>query len=172
MPLQAKHGSAVSAETGRHWLHAIGWDWKRAKLIAKDDDPRRIDRLAWMRLHHATLQAHAVMVLADALAIHLLPKIGAAWRLQGTQEESLTPGKNEKHSLPGALHLATEKRMYGLGLRKNNGLFRELLPLLGHTSPAQQSTRLYGVVDNAVFIKRKPSNSGSPVTHALRYAGS
>ena len=37
--LQAKHGIAVSAETVRRWLHEIGWVWKRAKLVAKDNDP-------------------------------------------------------------------------------------------------------------------------------------
>jgi hypothetical protein len=90
MTLQTKHGIAVSAETVRRWLHEIGWGWKRAQLIAKDDDPHRTDRLALIRLHHETLQAHEVMVFADALDIHLLPKIGAAWRLQGPQEEIMT----------------------------------------------------------------------------------
>ena len=47
--LQAKHGIEVSAETVRRWLHEIGWVWKRAKLVAKDDDPQRIERLARIR---------------------------------------------------------------------------------------------------------------------------
>ena len=42
--LQAKHGIEVSAETVRRWLHERGWVWKRAKLVAKDDDPQRIER--------------------------------------------------------------------------------------------------------------------------------
>src|SRR6266700_1615364 len=82
--LQAKHGIAVSAETVRRWLHEIGWVWKRAKLVAKDDDPHRIERLARIRFHVETLQAHEVMVFADELDIHLLPKVGAAWMPQGT----------------------------------------------------------------------------------------
>ena len=98
MTLQAQYGIAVSAETVRRWLHEIGWVWKRAQLAAKDDDPQRVERLAWIRWHTEQLQAHAVMVCADALAIHLLPKVGAAWMLQGTQDESMTPGPNEKHS--------------------------------------------------------------------------
>ena len=155
MTLQAKHGIAVSAETVRRWLHEIGWVWKRAKLIAKDDDPHRIDRLAWIRLHHETLQAHEVMVFADELDIHLLPKIGAAWMLQGTQDEIMTPGKNEKHSLAGALHLATGQVLYCLGPRKNNGLFRALLTLLDHTYPVHQITRIYVVVDNYCIHKAK-----------------
>src|SRR5499427_4583905 len=124
--LQAKHGMEVSAETVRGWLHELGWVWKRAKLVAKDDDPHRIERLARIRFHHDTLQAHEVMVFADELDIHLLPKVGAAWMLRGTQEESITPGTNEKHPLAGALHLATGRMFYCLGPRKNNGLLRDL----------------------------------------------
>ena len=86
--LKAKHSIEVSAETVRRWLHEMGWVWKRAKLVAKDDDPHRMERLAWIRFHHETLHAHEVMVCADELAIHLLPKVGAAWMLQGTQRRS------------------------------------------------------------------------------------
>jgi hypothetical protein len=57
-----------------------------------------------------------MMVFADELDIHLLPKVGAAWMPQGTQAEVMTPGKNEKHSLAGALHLATGKLLYSLGI--------------------------------------------------------
>ena len=39
LTLQRKRGRIVSAETMRRWLHEIGWVWKRAKLVAKDDDP-------------------------------------------------------------------------------------------------------------------------------------
>jgi transposase len=153
--LQAKHGIEVSAETVRRWLHEIGWVWKRAKLVAQDDDPHRIERLARLRFHHDHLHAHEMMVFADELAMHLLPKVGAAWMPQGTQAESMTPGKNEKHYLAGALHLATGKVLYGLGPRKTNGLFRELLTLLDTTYPAQQMTRIYVVADNDCIHKAK-----------------
>jgi hypothetical protein len=74
------------------------------------------------------------MVFAEALDIHLLLKVGAAWMPQGTQEEIMTPGTNEKHSLAGALHLAPGILLSRLGPRKNNGRFRALLPCwLPHT---------------------------------------
>jgi transposase len=151
--LQAKHGIEVSAETVRRWLHEIGWVWKRAKLVAKDDDPHRLDRLARIRFHHENLQAHEMMVFADERDMHLLPKVGAAWMPQGTQGEVMTPGKNEKHSLAGALHLATGKLSHCLGPRKNNGLFRDLLTLLDRTYPAPRTTRIYVVVDNYCIQK-------------------
>jgi hypothetical protein len=107
----------------RRWLHEIGWVWKRAKLVAKDDDPRRIERLARIRFCYERLQAHEVMVFADELDIHLLPKVGAAWMPQSTQAKIMTPGTNEKHYLAGALHLATGMMLYCLITRKNNSLF-------------------------------------------------
>ena len=139
----------------RRWLHEMGWVWKRAKLVAKDDDPHRIERLARIRFQSENLQAHELMVFADELDIHLLPKVGAAWMPQGTQAEVMTPGKNEKHYLAGALHLATGKLLYCLGPRKNNGLFRDLLTLLDTTYPAPGVTRIYVVADNYCIHKAK-----------------
>jgi transposase len=153
--LRTKHGIAVSADTVRRWLHELGWVWKRAKLVAKDDAPHRIERLARIRFHHENLQAHEVMVFADERDIHLLPKVGAAWMLQGAQAEIMTPGTNEKHSLAGALHLATGKVLHCLGPRKHNGLFRDLLTLLDPTYPAPGVTRIYVVVDNYRIHKAK-----------------
>jgi hypothetical protein len=104
--------SREATACGRRRLKRLHWVWKRAKLVAKDDDPQRIERLARIRFHHEHLQAHEVMVFADALDIHLMPKVSAAWMPQGTQAEIMTPGKNEKHYLAGALQLATGKMLY------------------------------------------------------------
>jgi len=131
-----------------------------AKLVAKDDDPHRIDRLARIRFHHKSLQTHEIMVCADALDIHLLPNVGAAWVPQGTQTEVMTPGKNEKHYLAGALHLATGTLVYCLGPRKNTGLFRDLLTLLDATYPARQITRISVIVDNYCIHKAKAVELG------------
>ena len=79
LTLEAKRGIAVSAETMRRWLHEIGWVWKRAKLVAKDDDPQRVIRLARIRWVFEQLKPSEAMVFADELDIHLLPKVGCAW---------------------------------------------------------------------------------------------
>lgn len=82
-------------------------------------------------------------------------KVGAAWMPQGTQEEIMTPGTNEKHSRAGALYLATDKVLYCLGPRKNNGLFRNLLTLLDTVYPAPGMTHISVVVDNYCRHKAK-----------------
>lgn len=147
LTLQAKRGITVSAETMRRWLRELGWVWKRAKLVAKDDDPHRVARLARIRVRCEQLKFCEAMVFADALDIHLLPKVGCAWRPKGTQLEVMTPGQHQKHSLAGALDLATGTRVHCLGARQTNALFRELLGLLEASSPAAPYTQLYVVVD-------------------------
>ena len=153
--LKRKHGMEVSTWTVRRWLHEMGWVWKRAKLVAKDNDPQRVERLARIRWHAEPLQAHEVMVFADELDIHLLPKVGAAWMPKGSQEEVMTPGKKAKHYLAGALNLATGKILHCLGPRKNNALFRDLLTLLDSTYPERWVRRIYVVVDNYRIHKAK-----------------
>jgi transposase len=49
LTLRAKRGISVSAETRRRWVPEVGWVWKRAKVVAKADEPRRVDRLARLR---------------------------------------------------------------------------------------------------------------------------
>jgi len=74
--LQVRRGITVSAETMRHWLHELGWEWKRAKVVAKDDDPERVTKLARIRLAVEQLRAGAALFFADELDINLLPKVG------------------------------------------------------------------------------------------------
>ena len=154
-PLKTKHGWEVSAWTVRRWLHDMGWVWKRAKRVAQDHDPQRVERLARIRWHTEQWQADEVLVCADERAIHRLPKVGAAWMPKGSQEEVMTPGQNENHSRAGALQLATGQILHGLGPRKNPALLRDLLTLLDRTYPARWGKRIDVGVDNYRMHKAK-----------------
>jgi putative transposase len=153
--LQAKRGIRVSAETMRRWLHELDWVWKRAKLVAKDDDPQRVDRLARIRFVYEQLRWWEAMVFADELDMHLLPKVGYAWMPKGRQLAVMTPGTNEKHYLAGALDLATGTVHHCLGPRKTNELFRALLQTLDAAYSATPYRRIYVVVDNYKIHKAK-----------------
>jgi putative transposase len=148
LTLQAKRGLTISAETMRRWLHEVGWVWKRAKLVAKDDDPQRVTRLAHIRYVFEQLKCCEAIVFADELDIHLLPKVGYAWMPQGTQLEVMTPGQNQKHYLAGALDLSSGTLHHCLGPRKTHVLFCDLLRVLDDRYSAERYTRLYVVVDN------------------------
>jgi hypothetical protein len=155
LTLQTQHGVVVSAETVRRWLHDPGWVWKRAKLIAKDNNPCRAERLARIRWAWEHLQAWEALVFADELDIHLLPKVGAMWMPKGTQVTVMTPGQNAKHYLAGALDVTTGTLWHCLVTRKTNVLFRDLLDVLAQRYPTPQYRCIYVVVDNCNVHKAK-----------------
>jgi transposase len=168
LTLQRKRRIAISAETMRRWLHEIDWVWKRAKLVAKDDDPQRVHRLARIRWVFEQLKRGEARVFADELASHLLPKVGCAWMPQGTQLEVMTPGQNEQYSLAGALDLTTGTLLHCLGPRNTNALFRDLLGTLEASYPPDRCTRLYVVVDNDKIHQAKAVEQWL-ATHGSRY---
>jgi putative transposase len=145
---------SVSRETIRRQLKVAGYEWKRAKLSARDDDPERIRRLARIRQIIEQLRPGELILFADELDIELLPKVGYQWMLKGTQLEIPTPGKNQKHYLAGALDPWTGQLYYVLGPRKNNVLFRQLLNLL-ESQMGKRYTKVYIVVDNYSIHKAK-----------------
>jgi transposase len=153
--LQVRRGIAVSGEPMRHWLHELGWEWKRAKVTAKDDDPDRVTKLARIRLAVEQLRAGAALFFADELDINLLPKVGYQWMPKGEQVEVRTPGTNEKRYLAGALDLTTGTIPHCVWYRKQTGLFLELRDTLDRTHPAPLFTHLTVVVDNAQLHKAK-----------------
>ena len=153
LSLKARRGIQISAETMRRWLHALGWRWKRTKLVAPDNDPERAPKLARIRLVWETLRLREALLFADELDVPLLPKSGYQWMPQGTQVEVLTPGKNQKHYLAGAWDSQTGVVHHRCGPRKTNQLFRDLLELLTHRYSARSYDRVYVVVDNYTIHK-------------------
>jgi transposase len=145
----------VSGETLRRGLQELGWEWKRAKVAAKDDDPQRVEKLARIRVAFEQLRAGVALFFADELDINLLPKVGYQWMPKGEQVEVLTPGTNEKRYLAGALDITTGTITQGVWYRKQTGLFLELLDTLDRTHPAPLFTQLTVVADNAKLHKAK-----------------
>lgn len=149
LEVRARRGVAVSAETVRRWLHALGWEWKRAKLVAKDDDPQRVEKLARIRYAFEQLRAGMALFFADELDIALLPKVGYQWMPKGEQVEVPTPGTNEKRYLAGALDIATGTTPHCVWYRKTTGLFLDRLATLDRAYPAPAFSCLSVVVDNS-----------------------
>ncbi len=146
--LTLQRGIVVSASTMRRWVHALGWVWKRAQLVARDDDPQRVAKLARIRHTLETLGKRAVVLFADELDIHLLPKVGYQWMPKGATVQLVTPGQNQKHYLAGALEPRTGRLLHCTSPRKTNALFRALLDRLDGLYPQARFTKVYVVVDN------------------------
>jgi DDE superfamily endonuclease/Winged helix-turn helix len=155
LTLQTTRGITVSAETVCRWLHESGWGWKRAKLVANDDAPQRVDRLAYIRSTFEQLKLDEAMVFADELAIHSWPTVGCAWMPHGTQVTVMTPGQNQQHDLAGGLDLSTGTLHHGLGAHKTKALFRDRLSVLEERYPPEPYTRLSVVVDHDKIHRAK-----------------
>jgi transposase len=92
----------------------VGCPWKKA---------RRKRRLRALRRLEEDLPKGDVLVYVDEVDIHLNPKIGRDYMLRGTQKSVLTPGKNEKRYLAGALNVKTGKLTWVEWDRKTSDLF-------------------------------------------------
>ena len=148
LELHARRGVRVSGETIRRWLLEVGYVWKRARHVARDDDPERIAKLARLRAIIEGLLPTEVLFFGDELDIHLLAKIGYEWMAKGTQTQVMTPGTNRKHYLAGALNFVTGKMLFVTAERKDRWLFIDLLKLIDKRCPAGKFTRIYVVCDN------------------------
>ncbi|MDQ3754359.1 MAG: IS630 family transposase [Acidobacteriota bacterium] len=148
LELRARRGVSVAPDTIRHWLHQLGYVWKRARHVAKDDDPERVAKLARIRSLIEGGMPSEALFFADELDIHLLPKIGYEWMLRGTQTEVMTPGTNQKNYLAGALNYLTGRMVHVVGERKNRFLFIDLLKMIDQKYPAAKFTTVYVVCDN------------------------
>jgi transposase len=115
----------------------VGCPWKKA---------RRMRRLREIRRMIDTLQAGDVAVYLDEVDIHLNPKIGPDWMLQGIQKTVLTPGKNEKIYLAGALNAKTGRLTWVEAERKNTDLFIAMLWQLLNDYPDAKC--IHVVLDN------------------------
>lgn len=88
---------------------------------------RRLNKIAQLI---ASLPRKEVAVYEDEVDIHLNPKIGLDWMGLGQQKEAVTPGKNEKRYLAGALDVRTGEVHWVEAEKKDSWLFLVLLKKL------------------------------------------
>lgn len=123
----------------------VACPWKKARKTRRLNEIRRLIE---------NLPAGHVVVYADEVDIHLNPKIGADWMLQGMQKRVLTPGRNEKRYLAGALNAQSGRLTYVEGERKNSDLFiRQLWSLVRDDYP--DAVCIHVILDNYRIHKSK-----------------
>lgn len=139
---------AVAVCTMGRALAAIGARVGTPKPVVLCPWPRdtRLRRLAEIRALEARASAAEPVLYQDEVDIHLNPKIGRDWMLSGQQRRVVTPGKNEKFYLAGALDVRTGALHTTGAARKDAALFCELLRLLVKTY--SRARRIHLVLDN------------------------
>ena len=106
-------------------------------------------RVAMIHALIDTLPANHAAVWEDEADLDLNPKIGFDWMLPGTQRRVVTPGKNLKRYLAGALDARTDRLVWVKGQRKNSRLFLELLKKLLATYAGKEVIHL--ILDNYII---------------------
>jgi transposase len=110
-------------------------------------------RLGALRRLAAHPPPGAVVLFADEVDIHLNPKLGYDWMLPGRQKRVVTPGKNAKRYVAGALNAETGRLLWVSGERKTSALFLDLLAHLLDAYPAAATIQL--ILDNYGIHTRK-----------------
>jgi transposase len=163
----------VSVTTVARALDRIGARWKTAKpVVACPWSARRRNR----RLREVAdllkrRRGNDVVVYADEVDIHLNPKIGRDWGLRGQQPLVMTPGKNAKRYVAGAMDARTRKLVWVDADRKNSELFIALMQRLEAAYP--KAKKIHVVLDNFIIHSSKKTQaalaklSGRIVLHFL-----
>jgi transposase len=94
----------------------------------------------------AKLPRREAAVYEDEVDIHLNPKIGLDWMGLAQQKEALTPGKNEKRYLAGAMDVRTGEIHWVEAERKDSWLFLAMLKKL--TDVYAEARVIHVILDN------------------------
>jgi transposase len=97
-------------------------------------------------------QEEEVLYLDEA-DIDLNPRIGLTYIKRGQQPLILTPGKNVKYYIAGALNARTGRVLYSHGPRKNSELFVHALDILRHAY--RRARTIHVVLDNYIIHKSR-----------------
>ena len=107
--------------------------WRRPKLTARGD-PDHDHVVAGIVARLLELPRLAVVLAEDETHLNLLPHVRASWTLRGMRPQVLTPGKNRKVTVLGAIEVSTGAWVYRLG-RRCAADFIALLGMLDQAFP-------------------------------------
>jgi transposase len=116
----------------------VGCPWKKQRRTRRLNEIRRLIQ---------RLPANEVIVYVDEVDIHLNPKIGPDYMPRGTQKWVLTPGKNRKRYLAGALNARTGRLTWVEDDAKASDLFiKQLWQLAKRDYP--RAKKIHLILDN------------------------
>ena len=147
--VKRKTGIKISTTTMSRTLKRLRIRLGRPKPTVRCpwDKRRKNRRLNAIRRLIQNLPEDEVALYVDEVDIHLNPKIGPDWMLEGRQKTVLTPGKNQKRYLAGALNARTGRLTWVEGERKTSDLFiLQLWTLIGRDYP--EAKKIHLILDN------------------------
>jgi len=146
---------AVSSETIRTHLHALGYRVRRPVLSIASPDPeykqkaKKLDKYQKQAKHGEIL-----LYYQDEIDLNLLPGIMRCWTLEGVQRKVPTPGQNQKQYGFGAVNYVSGQMVHRIEERKNSVgfcAFIEQFMQIVTQAPDYHGQKIILVVDNFII---------------------
>lgn len=153
--LRERTGTQVSVTTVSRMLKQLGARLGSARptVICPWPEPRKLRQVVKLRRLIRHLPRDEVVFYEDEIDIHLNPRIGRDWTLPGQQRVVVTPGRNEKRYVAGALAADGRELVFVASDRKNSNLFLALLQKLRQVH--RKARRIHLILDNYVIHSSK-----------------
>jgi transposase len=126
--------------------------WRRPRLVAKGD-PDREQVLTALHQAISDLLTGAVVLAEDETHVNLLPWVRATWIPHGQRQEVMTPGKNRRRTIFGAVDLHTGRWFYQVARKAVSVTFTAFCEQLLAAYPA--APLVVVVCDNVIIHHSK-----------------
>lgn len=153
--MKRRSGARLHHATIHRYLHGMGATFKRARPTLICPDPDREEKLAHIEQLKVSLPLDEMLFHEDEVDIHLHlnPRIGPAWMHRGEQFRIVTPGKNRKMYIAGALDHRSGELVWVSARKKRSELFLLLCKALVERFP--HAKRIHIVLDNYIIHRSK-----------------
>jgi transposase len=149
--LHRQFSFVVHPSTLRRLLPKCAFVWRRPRPFLNRRDPGKNAKLRAIRQALKRRSAQSEVFYVDEADVDFNPRLGPMWMRRGQQAGVLTPGKNQKHYLAGALNAHTGRVVWCEHPTKNAALFLSLLDVLKRTYRAAKELVL--ILDNYIIHK-------------------
>ena len=122
--------------------------WRRPRLVARGD-PDRQQVLAELRRRISGLPDGAVVLAEDETHVNLLPWVRATWIARGARQQVMTPGKNRRRTIFGAIDLAGGQWFYQVTRKAVSVSFTAFCEQLAAAYPAAPLVAV--ICDNTII---------------------
>jgi len=146
---------AVSGETIRAHLHALGYRVRRPVLSIASPDPEYKHKAKKLKKYQKQAKNGEILLYyQDEIDLNLLPGIMRCWTLEGIQRKVPTPGLNQKRYGFGAVNYVSGQTVHRIEEHKNSAGFCAFIEQFMQT--VTQASDYHGqkivlVVDNFII---------------------
>jgi transposase len=124
--------------------------WRRPRLVARGD-PDRDQVLADLHQQLNQLPPGAVVLAEDETHVNLLPWVRASWIARGSRQQVMTPGKNRRRTIFGAVDVVSGHFLYQVARKAVSASF---IAFCEQLLAAYPTAPLVAVVCDNVIIHR------------------